>query len=122
MPDIIYHLCRQPDWNSCRDDEGYVGSDTATADGFLHASTAAQVIKSAKLHMAGFDDLLVIEIDASLLGKRLKWEHSRSGALFPHIYGALPDTAILGQHHLALTDDGYDFSALPAILDAGEQL
>lgn len=119
MTGIIYHLCRKADWETCRLDGDYTGSDAALADGFLHASTAAQVQKSANLHMAGFTDLLLIIIDAAALDERLKWETSRSGALFPHIYGAVPQAAVITARAVPLTDAGYDFTAFPAIIAAG---
>ena len=60
------------------------------ADGFIHFSTAEQAVETAARHFAGQDDLLLIAVDAAALGDALKYEVSRGGALFPHLYAPLP--------------------------------
>ena len=60
------------------------------ADGFIHFSTAAQVHETARKHFAGVPDLLLAAVPADALGTALKWEPSRGGDLFPHLYGPLP--------------------------------
>ena len=66
------------------------GAPDRSGDGFIHFSTAAQAVETAAKHFAGADDLLLVAVDADALGPALKWEPSRGGALFPHLYGALP--------------------------------
>jgi uncharacterized protein (DUF952 family) len=63
-------------------------------DGFIHFSTAAQVRETAAKHFAGTEDLMLIAVDADALGDGLKWEVSRGGDLFPHLYGELSLAAV----------------------------
>jgi uncharacterized protein (DUF952 family) len=59
------------------------------ADGFIHFSTAAQAAETARRHFANQPDLVVLAVDSSALGAALRWEPSRGGELFPHLYGSL---------------------------------
>lgn len=104
----IYHLCPRADWDAalalCR----YEGSDAARADGFLHFSTAAQVRESARRHLAGIADLVMLTVAAD--GLPLKWEPAQSrGEDFPHLYGALPLAAVLRVDDVPLVDGGHVF-------------
>ena len=63
-------------------------------DGFIHFSTGAQLAETMAKHFAGQRELLLVAVDAEALGSALKWESSRGGALFPHLYTALPLTAV----------------------------
>ena len=63
-------------------------------DGFIHFSTAEQLAETAAKHFAGQTDLVLVAVDGDTLGALLKWEPSRGGALFPHLYAALPITAV----------------------------
>jgi uncharacterized protein (DUF952 family) len=87
---LIYHMCRRAEWRAAEEAGIYGGSSQDAADGFIHFSTAAQIEGSAAKHRAGQDDLVLIAVDPVALGAALKWEASRGGALFPHLYGALP--------------------------------
>lgn len=112
---VIYHICRRDEWEAARRAGRYAGSSQDVADGFIHFSTAAQVKASAAKHRAGQAGLVLLAVDADRLGKALKWEPSRGGALFPHLYGALPAAAVLAVHDLPLDVDGaHVFPALPA--------
>jgi uncharacterized protein (DUF952 family) len=102
----IYHLSRRPDWARARKSGSYPGSAEDTADGFLHFSTAGQVVESARKHRAGETGLVLLEVDASLLGDALRWEPSRGGQLFPHLYGPLPAAAVKAEFDLPLGADG----------------
>ena len=82
------------------------GSEHDARDGFIHFSTAAQTRETAARHFAGQDDLLLLRVEAVLLGDRLKWEPSRGGALFPHLYGELALNAVTGIEPLPLGADG----------------
>ncbi|MCC2108816.1 MAG: DUF952 domain-containing protein, partial [Hyphomicrobiales bacterium] len=85
------------------------------ADGFIHFSTAAQVAETAAKHFAGQTDLLLVAIDGATLGDALKWEPSRGGALFPHLYAPLDPRAAISVRPLPLGADGaHDFSGLLA--------
>jgi uncharacterized protein (DUF952 family) len=92
---LIYHVCRRDELEAARGAGRYGGSSQDQADGFIHFSTAAQVVASVARHRAGQDGLVIIEVDAVALADTLRWEPSRGGALFPHLYGALPFAAII---------------------------
>jgi len=83
-----------------------LGAPVDIADGFIHFSTATQVGETAAKHFAGERDLLLITIDAESLGDRLKWEPSRGGALFPHLYGPLDLSTVAKVESLSLGPDG----------------
>ena len=83
-----------------------MGAPVDVADGFIHFSTATQVAETAAKHFAGQQDLLLITIDAEKLGERLKWEPSRGGALFPHLYGPLDLSMVAKVEPLPLDSRG----------------
>jgi uncharacterized protein (DUF952 family) len=72
----------------------YRGSEADARDGFIHFSTAAQLAGTVEKHFARQGDLLIVAVDAGTLGSALKWERSRGGDLFPHLYDALPVGAV----------------------------
>ncbi len=82
------------------------GSPVDLSDGFIHFSTAAQAVETAAKHFAGQRDLILASVDAATLGDRLKWEPSRGGALFPHLYGELELAAVTRIDPLPLGADG----------------
>jgi uncharacterized protein (DUF952 family) len=102
----IYHICRRDEWQAALRRGRYEGSSQDEADGFIHFSTAAQVAASAAKHRAGQDGLVLLAVEPARLGNALRWEESRGGALFPHLYGPLPLDAVLGVHDLPLGADG----------------
>jgi uncharacterized protein (DUF952 family) len=102
----IFHMCREDEWRAALAIGVYSGSSQDQADGFIHFSTAEQVVESAAKHRAGQDGLVLLCVDADALGEALKWEESRGGALFPHLYGDLPVTAVLSAFPLPLGPDG----------------
>lgn len=106
MTAIIYHMCRAEEWQAAQETGLYPGSSQDRADGFIHFSTAAQVKESAAKHRAGQDGLLLLAVDAHALGDALKWETSRGGQLFPHLYGPLPVGAVVAVDPLLLGADG----------------
>lgn len=103
---IIYHMCREEEWARAVPAGSYPGSSQDAADGFIHFSTAVQVVESAAKHRAGQTGLLLLTVDAAALGPALRWEPSRGGQLFPHLYGALPVSAVLAADPLPLGPDG----------------
>ena len=103
----IYHMCRQSEWAAAEAAGFYHGSSQDTADGFIHFSAAQQIRESARKHRAGQADLVLVTVDAAKLGAALKWEASRGGALFPHLYGPLPLTAVIRVDPLPLGPDGF---------------
>jgi len=90
----IYHLCTLSEWRAAEAEGVYNGSSQDAADGFIHFSTAAQVVTSAAKHRAGQAGLVLLSVDPAPLGEALKWEEARSGDPFPHLYGPLPVTAV----------------------------
>jgi len=105
--ELIYHLCRRADWHSALEEKTYEGTGDDLRDGFLHFSTRDQVAESAARHRAGVSDLLLLGVDPTSLGESLKWEPSRAGQLFPHLYGALPVACVVRVEELPLGDQGY---------------
>jgi uncharacterized protein (DUF952 family) len=103
---LIYHMCRRDEWSVAEAAGLYRGSSQDAADGFIHFSTAEQIRESARKHRAGQADLVLVTVDAAKLGALLKWEPSRGGALFPHLYGALPVEAVVRVEPLPLGRDG----------------
>lgn len=90
------------------------GTPVDVADGYIHFSTAAQVAETARRHFAGMRDLLVVTVDAAALGSALRFEPSRGGDLFPHLYGPLELTHVVATDPLPLGDDGFHtFPPLP---------
>ena len=106
MAASIYHMCRRAEWDAAVKAGAYHGSSQDIADGFIHFSGAEQIVESAAKHRAGQDGLVLIAADSDRLGADLKWEQSRRGDLFPHLYGALEPDAVLSVRDLPLGPDG----------------
>lgn len=87
-------------------DGRFAGAAVDLADGYIHMSTAAQLDETVAKHFAGRDGLHVVAVDLSVLGDALKWEESRGGALFPHLYGALTLDAVIAYGPLEREADG----------------
>src|SRR4051812_48018728 len=83
----IYKICPESEWRAAEREGVYGGAPIDTQDGFIHFSTAAQVRETAAKHFSGAAGLMLLAVDGSALGDALKWEVSRGGALFPHLYG-----------------------------------
>ena len=113
---LIYHMCRRDEWSAAAISGTYQGSSQDQADGFIHFSTAEQIVESAARHRAGQSGLVLIAVDPATLGSALKWEPSREGLLFPHLYVALPTGAVSWVADLALGPDGlHVFPALDQV-------
>jgi len=106
MTQMIYHMCRADEWEAAAASGAYAGSSQDKADGFIHFSTADQIVESARRHRAGQEGLLLLAIDPAVLGARLKWEKSRAGALFPHVYGRIDPRESAWVRPLPLGADG----------------
>jgi len=102
----IYKICTAAEWHAAEHAGAYSGSAVDRHDGFIHFSTAEQAAETAAKHFAGQRDLVLITVDAEKLGDRLKWEPSRGGALFPHLYGELALAAVLRVDPLPLEASG----------------
>ncbi|MEL7256383.1 MAG: DUF952 domain-containing protein [Pseudomonadota bacterium] len=86
---LIYKIFRRKEWKALCDAGQTDGAPVDMADGYIHFSTAEQAAETAAKHFAGEDDLMLLAVDADELGDALKWELSRGGALFPHLYAPL---------------------------------
>jgi len=108
MSDVktIYHMCRADEWQNAQTRGTYGGSSQDKADGFIHFSTAAQIVESAARHRAGQDGLVLLAVEAAAVNHILKWEPARNGDLFPHLYAPLPASAVRWFKDLPLGADG----------------
>jgi uncharacterized protein (DUF952 family) len=102
----IYKICDSTLWCEAERAGVFAGAPVDHADGFIHFSTAAQVAETAARHFAGKEDLLLLAVDAAVLGPALRYEPSRGGQLFPHLYGTLPLSAVRWVKPLPLGADG----------------
>ncbi len=105
MP-TIYKILSETMWNKARKDGVFQGSEVDLRDGFIHFSTASQALETAAKHFSSQRDLVLLYVDTERLGAALKWEPSRGGALFPHLYGDLALTAVTESAPLPLGADG----------------
>jgi uncharacterized protein (DUF952 family) len=105
MAKIIYKICEAALWRQAERAGVFRGASIDVHDGFIHFSSASQVRATAAKHFLGVDDLVLIAIEADALGDALKWEVSRGGELFPHLYGELPLGAVLWVKPLPLGAD-----------------
>jgi uncharacterized protein (DUF952 family) len=106
MTAIIYHMCPAEAWEEAVATGRYTGTEDDRRDGFLHFSTASQIAESARRHRGGQRGLVLVAVEAARLGARLRWEPSRDGALFPHLYGPLFPNEAARVEPLALGPDG----------------
>ena len=102
----IYKICPAALWREAERAGAFHGSAADRRDGYIHFSTAGQVAETAAKHFAGERDLVLVAVDAAALGDELRWEPSRGGALFPHLYGALSVDAVRRVDPLPLGADG----------------
>lgn len=106
MTHIIYKIAPRELWERAQTRGRFDGAPVDLVDGYIHFSTAAQVRETAARHFAGQDDLVLAAIDGDELGNALKYEPSRGGDLFPHLYAPLDMTAVRWSRALPLGNDG----------------
>jgi uncharacterized protein (DUF952 family) len=94
---LIYKLVSDQEWRAARAAGEFAGSAVDLADGYIHFSTAEQVVETAARHFAGQLGIVAVTVEAHRLGDDLRWEASRGGALFPHLYGRLPMSAVVDE-------------------------
>ncbi|MGN6765468.1 MAG: DUF952 domain-containing protein [Rhizobiaceae bacterium] len=109
----IYKIVTQDEWREAEKEGLFRGAPVDLADGYIHFSTAGQVAETAAKHFAGKAGLLLVAVDEAALGDRLRYEVSRGGALFPHLYADLPLSAVLWTKPMPLGADG--IHRLPAM-------
>lgn len=103
---IIYKVCPITEWNAAQKTSSYGGSPIDEIDGFMHFSAPQQVRETVRRHFKGQSDLVLLTVDAEALGPALRWEPSRGGDLFPHLYGPLAVTHVSKAEPLPLGPDG----------------
>lgn len=109
---LIFKICSRAEWQQAERARRFDGSEADRRDGYIHFSTADQVVVTAAKHFSGQTDLVLVSIDSARLGSSLKWEPSRGGALFPHLYGHLDLNAVIGVAPLPLRDGRHVFPPL----------
>jgi uncharacterized protein (DUF952 family) len=103
---LIYKILPLPLWQEAQRAGVFPGSEVDLRDGYIHFSTAEQAVETAAKHFAGQHDLVLLEVNADALGNALKWEPSRGGALFPHLYAPLDVKLVRKADPLPLGADG----------------
>lgn len=107
----IYKIFRADEWAQLRKDKVTNGAPIDIADGFVHFSTAAQAQETADKHFAGVDGLFLLGCDGALMGDALKWEVSRGGDKFPHLYREFRLADVEWAQPLPLVDGKHQFPA-----------
>ena len=109
---FAYKLLNETEFGNWRDSGLFEGSAVDKADGYIHLSARPQVAETAAKYFADVDPLMLVMVDLAELGDTVKWEPSRGGALFPHVYGTIPASAIAGKSRLRLGANGqHEFPA-----------
>ncbi len=103
---LIYKIVDRPSWEAAAAVGSYNGSVHDIRDGFIHFSTAEQAPETAAKHFKGETDLLLVAVNAASIGTALRWEPSRGGALFPHLYAPLETAVAAWVKTLPLGPDG----------------
>ena len=108
---MIYKILRGPEWAHLRAAGDSVGAPVDVADGYVHFSTAEQAAETAAKHFAGAEGLMLVAVAVDRLGDALKWEVSRGGALFPHLYREMRLSDVAWAQPLPLVDGVHQFPA-----------
>ena len=103
---IVYKVLSASELQQMQRDDVFHGSPADIADGYIHLSCASQVAATLDKHFSGVDGLVLAAVDLSRLGDTVRWEPSRGGQLFPHIYGLLPVGAVVSVVALERTPNG----------------
>ena len=106
LPEFVYKIAGFEEWDKALEEGVYKGAPIDLADGFIHFSTAEQTRETAAKHFSGRDDLLLIKVATAPMARHYKMEVSRGGALFPHLFAALPVSNAVEWQELPLGPDG----------------
>jgi uncharacterized protein (DUF952 family) len=106
---LVYKILRRAEWEALRAAGETLGAPVDLADGYIHLSTAAQVVETAAKHFGAESDLVLVAVASERLGDALRWEPSRGGQLFPHLYGPLRLEQIAWDKSLPLGAAGHIF-------------
>ncbi|PEQ11255.1 hypothetical protein B2G71_18395 [Novosphingobium sp. PC22D] len=105
-PETAYKVLTRAEMAQMQEKGRFDGAPVDLADGYVHLSSAEQLTETVDKHFAGQNDLVVLAVDLAGLGEAVRWEESRGGALFPHLYAPLPLTAVLAHGPLERDADG----------------
>jgi uncharacterized protein (DUF952 family) len=103
---VAWKVLTAPQWAAWLAEGSFAGAPVDLADGYIHLSTAAQLTETVAKHFAGQSDLHLAAVDLAALGDAVRWEESRGGQLFPHVYGVLPLAAVVACGPLSYAADG----------------
>ncbi|MGY6632829.1 MAG: DUF952 domain-containing protein [Alkalilacustris sp.] len=106
---LVFKIFRRAEWDALCAAGQSAGAPVDLADGYIHLSTAAQVAETAARHFAGVSDLVLVALDSTRLGAALRWEPSRGGQLFPHLYRPLRRDDVAWDKSLPLGATGHIF-------------
>ena len=103
---VAYKILTTAEFAQLRRDGAFRGSAADMADGFVHLSSGAQIAATLDTHYGGRTDLVIAAVDLARLGDRVRWEASRGGQMFPHLYGVLAMDAVIAAGPLRRAADG----------------
>lgn len=106
---LIYKIFRRAEWDELVARGESLGAPVDLSDGYIHFSTSQQVMETAAKHFANESNLVLVAVDAEALGRDLKWEASRRGALFPHLYRPMRMSDVTWDKALPLGASGHIF-------------
>jgi len=106
MSTLLFKICDRTIWREAERAGMFTGAGVDLRDGYIHLSAGDQVAETAARHFAGHEGLVIVAVEAQALGTALVWEPARGGALFPHLYGSLPLSAVRWVKPLPLDPDG----------------
>ena len=106
VPPLIYKVTNRSEWKAAKDAGVFAGAPVDFEDGYIHFSTEEQVRETVEKHFQGQTELLLLCVEFSRLGHEIKWEESRGGQLFPHLYSQLPIEAVVEVIDLPSGTDG----------------
>ena len=106
QPATAYKVLTADQMAALEQEGAFAGAPVDLADGYIHLSTAAQLTETVDKHFAGQDDLHIAAVDLAAMGGAVKWEESRGGQLFPHLYAPLPLTAVIAYGPMKRDTDG----------------
>ena len=109
---LIYKIFRQSEWDALVATGQTAGAPIDLTDGYIHFSTRETVEETAAKHFATETDLILAAVDAEDLGDALKWEISRGGIKFPHLYSKLKHSDVKSHAALPKSADGFNFEGL----------
>lgn len=109
---LVYKILRADEWQALQRDGATAGAPIDLTDGFVHLSSGEQVVETAARHFAGADNLHLLALEADALGEQLRWEPSRGGALFPHLYRELRLDEVLWEKPLPWNGERHVFPEL----------